>query len=206
MDHALRGAIRRTVMVAMVVAALGAGWIVHGAGDSATHASSAAHRPTRLSAGDLLLALQTATAGIYLQYDGITGPPGTTYAKDAKLGSFQFGINRAPVTTSGTIVGGTPSVSEITVTHDFDKYSAALIQESLTGTGRDAVVYFTNLNATNVAVKYLEVDLSHVLVTSYSMSSGGTNPSESYSLAFTSITLIAHVAGSPAQTVTYTLS
>ena len=101
---------------------------------------------------------------------------------------------------------GQPNVSDISVTHEMDKFSAPLFQESLTGSGAgNAVLYFTNLNTSGGLVKYLEIDLPHVIVTSFSTSSGGTTPFESLSLNFAAITLIAHLPGSPVQTVTYTI-
>jgi type VI protein secretion system component Hcp len=205
MEATLRASIRRTIAVLVVVAAVSVGWMLHGV-TSASHDAGARHHPANLSASDLLLAAQTASAGIYLQFDGITGPAGPTYAQDAKVQSFSFGVSRSPSTTSGTRGGSTPNISDITISHNFDKYSAPLFQQSLTGGGSNkAVLYFTSLNAKNLPVKYLEIDLTDVLVTSFQTSSGGTAPNESISLNVTGFTLIAHVTGAPQQTVTYTI-
>lgn len=206
MDVRLRASIRRTLSVLVVVGAVSAGWVLHGV-TSGSHDASARHTPENLTASDLLLAAQTAGAGIYLQYDGITGPAGPTFAQDAPISSFSFGVSRSPIETSGTRGGSAPNVSDISISHSFDKYSAPLFQQSLTGAGNShAILYFTNLNAKNVAVRYLEIDLTNVLVTSFQTSAGGAAPpSESISLNFTALTLTAHIAGAPVQTVTYTI-
>jgi type VI protein secretion system component Hcp len=82
------------------------------------------------------------------------------------------------------------------------------LQRSLTGSGNDtAVLYFTDVNTkTGALVKYLEIDLGHVLISGFQTSaSGATVPTESLTLNFTTITLIAHFAGAPVQTITYNL-
>jgi type VI protein secretion system component Hcp len=207
MDRALRASIRRTMAVALVIAVGGAGWVLHSV-TSSSHPSSARKSPAALNASDLLRAAASASAGIYLQYDGVTGPPGVTFRNDAPITSFSFGVSRVPITTSGTRGGSTPNVSDISLTHTMDKYSAPLLQRSLTGSGNDtAVLYFTEVNQkTGALVKFLEIDLGHVLISSFQTSaSGATRPTESLSLNFTTITLIAHLAGSPEQTITYDL-
>jgi len=206
MDGALRGSIRKAFGVAVVVAVLGVGFVAHDVTGPRSARPAASHAPTTISASNLLRAAATASAGIYLQFDGITGPPGPSYGKDAPLDSFQFGVARSISGGTANRVIGTPQVSEITVSHATDKFSAPLLQESLTGAGTgNAVIYFTNLNVSGQLVKYLEFDLTHAALSSFSMSSGGTTPSESFSLNFTAFTMIAHIAGSPAQTVSYTI-
>jgi len=206
MDGALRGSIRKSFGIAVAVAVLGVGFVVHGFDGSRSARPAVSHAPTKISASNLLRAAATASAGIYLQFDGITGPPGPGYGKDAQIQSFQFGVGRAISGGTANRVIGTPQVSEITMSRSTDKFSAPFLQESLTGTGTgNAVIYFTNLDVSGTLVKYLEFDLTHAALSSFSMSSGGTIPSESISLNFTAFTMIAHIAGSPTQTVTYTI-
>jgi type VI protein secretion system component Hcp len=205
MDGALRGSIRQSFGIAVVVAVLGVGSVVSGF-DGSRSVRPAAHASATISASNLLRAAATASAGIYLQFDGITGPPGPGYSKDARIGSFQFGVGRSISGGTSNRVIGTPRVSEITLSHATDKFSAPLLQESLTGTGTgNAVIYFTNLNVSGQLVNYLEFDLTAAALSSFSMSSGGTTPFESLSLNFTAFTMIAHIAGSPPQTVSYTI-
>jgi type VI protein secretion system component Hcp len=206
MDRALRASIRRTLAVALVIAAASAGWVVHGV--TSSHDAGAGKSPGKLNAAELLRVAASATAGIYLQYDGVTGPPGPKYRDDAPITAFSFGVHRVPITTSGQRGGSVPSVSEIDITHVMDKYSAPLFSQSLYGGGDDtAVLYFTEINQkTGGLVKYLEIDLGHVLITSFQTSSSDAKrPVESLSLNFTSLTLIAHIAGSPQQEVSFTL-
>jgi type VI secretion system secreted protein Hcp len=206
MDAALRRSIRKSFGIAVVVAALGVGSVVHGLGGSRSAHPAASHAPTTISASNLLRAAATASAGIYMQFDGITGAPGLAFSNYPHIQSFQFGVSRSiSGGTEGRVIG-TPHVSEITLSRATDKFSAPLLQESLTGTGTgNAVIYFTNLKDGGNLVKYLEFDLTGAALSSFSMSSGGDIPSESISLNFTAFTMIAHIAGSPAQTVSYTI-
>ena len=204
MDGALRGSIRKSFGIAVVVAAVGVGFVVRGFDGSQSARPAASHAPTKISASDLLRAAATASAGIYLQYDGITGAPGLGYSNYAPIQSFQFGVGRSISGGTANRVIGTPHVSEITMSRSTDKFSAPFLQDSVTGTGTgNAVIYFTNLNISGQLVKYLEFDLTKAALSSFSMSSGGSTPSESISLNFTAFTMIAHFAGSPPQTVSY---
>ncbi|HEY5013024.1 MAG TPA: type VI secretion system tube protein Hcp [Acidimicrobiia bacterium] len=206
MDGALRGSIRKSFGIAVVVALLGVAFVVHGSNGSRSARPAASHSSTTISASNLLRAASTASAGIYMQFDGITGAPGLGYANYPHMDSFQFGVNRSISGGTANRVIGTPRVSEITLSHATDKFSAPLLQASLTGTGTgNAVIYFTNLNVSGTLVKYLEFDVTNAALSSFSMSSGGTTPFESISLNFTAFTMIAHIAGSPAQTVSYTI-
>ncbi len=117
--------------------------------------------------------------------------------------SFQWGLGvQAPPVTGGT--GGKPSLSDITMTKQTDKYTVPLLTKSF-GAKRvlQSRVYFTGVNASGVDVDYLEFDLKNAFITGFSLSSGGDNPSESLSLNYTALTIVAHITGAPAQTVTY---
>ena len=206
MDRALRGSIRKSFGVALVVAALGVGFVVHGAAGSRPTHPAAAHASKPISAADLLRAASTATAGIYLQFDGVTGPAGPGYTRDAPIQSFSFGVSRSISGGTSNRVIGTPNVSDVNLMHVNDKYSAPLLQASLTGAGTgNAVIYFTKLNTSNQVVKYLEFDLTNAALSSFQASSGGLAPEESLSLNFTAFTMVAHLAGAATQTVTYTI-
>jgi type VI secretion system secreted protein Hcp len=117
-----------------------------------------------------------------------------------------FGVTRAIGTGATGRAAGSPHVSEVKITKLSDKYSAPLFHESLTGDGtHGAIIYFTNLNAAGVPFDYLEFDLKNVLISSYSMSSGGDRPVEALSFNFTEITMKAHFPGNPQQVVTFNL-
>jgi type VI secretion system secreted protein Hcp len=158
----------------------------------------------RLTARDLLMAAATAQGGIFLEFDGVTGPPSTVHTSHAPLLSVQFGTKRPVAIGAGTRSIGKSSVSDITVTKTTDKYSAGLMKASLIGNGSgNAVIYFTNVNVSGIVVQYLEYDLQHVLVSSFSMSSGGEVPTESITLNFTQMTMKATLPGNTLQQVSY---
>ena len=163
-------------------------------------------RAAHVTAEDLVLAATQATKGVFLQYDGITGGPNTNHANHALLRSFSFGVTRAIGTGAAGREAGSPKVSEIRISKLGDKYSVPLFHESLAGNGtRGAIIYFTNLTAAGVPFDYLEFDLKNVLVSSFSMSSGGGQPVESLSFNFTQITMKAHYPGTTQQVLTFNL-
>ena len=205
MDVTLRSSIRKSIAVTLVIAAVGVGYVAHGTTGSRRSPVGHAAVSTKLTAAQLLAAASAATAGIYLQYDGVTGPPGAKHTQHMPLTSFQFGTARGASISGGTRIIGKPSVSEITVTHTSDKYSVPMLNESLRGEGTgNAVIYLSNVNSGGKLIDLLEFDLGHAAVTSYSTSSGGSVPSESFSLNFLTITVTARFV-SPAQTVSYNL-
>jgi type VI secretion system secreted protein Hcp len=130
---------------------------------------------------------------IYMKYTSpnIEGGVTTTgFTKQIELNSFQFGIGRgvgSPTGSSSNREASTPSVSEITVTKVLDEASGNLIKEAYSGAGKaTAVISFVRTDS-NGGVCYLEYTLSNVMVSGYSISSGGDKPSESLSLNFTKI-------------------
>ena len=85
-----------------------------------------------------------------------------------------------------------------------DTSSASLFQESLTGEGHNVVLYFTDTkNKPNA--NYLQIELENVLISGFSMSSGGDKPTESISLNFTKITYRSTI-GTTEQVVSYNLA
>lgn len=194
----------RIVAVPFVVAALLVGWLVYAR--SGAPARTQASAPASLNASDLLLAATRAKGGIFMSYQGVTGPPSSDHTNHAALRSFQFGVGRG----IGSAVGGnretsTPSVSEITVSKASDQYSAKLLDESLGGTGASVVIYFTDLSVKGMPVDYLEVDLDNTLLSGFSLSSGGDRPTESLSLNFTKFTFRLKLDGAN-DVVTYDLA
>jgi type VI secretion system secreted protein Hcp len=208
MDSALRSSIRKLMVVALVVTALGVGYLARGAGDGSSASPKRAVATKKLTASDLLLAASTAQ-GIHLRYAGITtGPLNADHTNDIQMTSFQFGVNRAIVNpVGGTRTIPNPKISDITLTHQTDKFSLALLNLSLRGnTGAVAALYFTDLTGPSATpIDYLEADLSGTLVSGFSTSSGGDNPSESVSLDFTVLTF-KYRAGGAMQSVTYNIT
>ena len=130
---------------------------------------------------------------IYVKYSTPTINGGVTtqgYAKQFEVNSLQFGIGRGV----GSPIGGTtnreattPSVSEIVMTKVLDEASGGLIKEAYSGAGKaTAVISFVRTDGGG-GVTYLEMTLSDVMLSGYSISSGGDKPTESISFNFTKI-------------------
>jgi type VI secretion system secreted protein Hcp len=206
MNHALRVSIRKSFVVTLTVAVLGVGY----AGYQALGGSLPGHRastsaPTRFTASDLLKIAAAAQAGIFLQFDGVTGPPAGQHGAHATITSMSFGVGRNASISGGVRTVSKPSVSEINLSHEADKYSVPFLNESLRGSGAgNAVLYFTKLNDLGKGVNYIEFDLEGALVTGYQASAGSpAAPSESISLNFTKFTMKALFGTS--QSVSYDL-
>ncbi|MFY9299758.1 MAG: type VI secretion system tube protein Hcp [Candidatus Nitrosotenuis sp.] len=127
---------------------------------------------------------------IYMKYDGIDGEVAVQgHEREIELNSFQFGIARAigsPGAGSGR-ESSAPSISEIVVTKVMDKASPKLFEQALVGTPRKVDIFFV-LNTGSGPVTYAQYTLEDVLVSRYSVSSGGDRPTESLSLNFAKIT------------------
>ena len=130
---------------------------------------------------------------IYVKYTNPTIDGGVTtkgYEKQFEVHSFQFGIGRgvgSPTGGSTNREASTPSVSEIVMTKDLDEASGNLIKEAYSGAGKaTAVISFVRTDGGG-GVTYLEYTLTDVMLSGYSISSGGDRPSESISLNFTKI-------------------
>jgi type VI secretion system secreted protein Hcp len=212
MAELLRGSIRRALVIALVVTALGAGYFVRGLGGHATARppapAPAAVKTRKFSAADLLLAASTAQ-GIHMRIPGITtGALNAAHSNDIPLDSFQFGVGRGIGPAASGHAASKPSVSEVTVTHQLDNFSIPLLNQALRGGNNMVIIYFTDLSGPGATpFDYLEADLGTTLVSGYSMSSGGDKPSESVSLNFTTMTFKFKVSGSATvQTVSYNLT
>lgn len=130
---------------------------------------------------------------IYMKYSSPDIKGGVTtqgYAGQIELNSFQFGIGRgvgSPTGATGNREASTPSVSEIVVTKNLDEATGNIIKEAYSGAGKaTAIISFVRTDGGG-GVTYLEYTLSNVMLSGYSVSSGGDKPSESVSLNFTKI-------------------
>ncbi len=117
----------------------------------------------------------------------------TDHADWITIDSIQMGVGRA-ISSSG---GGadretsTPSFSEITLTKSFDKASTELFAQSIYGKSLGkAEIHFIQTGGTGAESQvYLKIELKDAIVSSYSMSSGGDRPTDSFSLNFVQITM-----------------
>ncbi len=142
-----------------------------------------------------ILAIGTSTSfaasdPIYMNFPGISGSTiEKGFENQIQLNSFQWGVGRAiSSSTSGTKETSTPSVSEIVITKMMDKASPDLLKNSLVGapTTTPVTIQFTKQTSLGLQ-RYAEYQLSNVLISGYSISSGGDTPTESLSLSFSKV-------------------
>ncbi len=131
-----------------------------------------------------------ASDPIYMNFPNIQGDVLTKgFDNQIQLDSFQWGVGRAISSPTGgtTREASAPSVSEITITKVMDKSSPLLLQSSLVGQPVGPVtISFVKQTGTGL-VTYAQYTLENVLISGYSVSSGGDNPTESLSLSFTKV-------------------
>ena len=104
------------------------------------------------------------------------------------IDSMQMGVGRA-ITSSG---GGqdretsNPSFSEVTFSKSMDKASTELMMQATCGKSlEEATIHFIQTGGADAKGQhFLEYILTDPIVSSYSVSSGGERPSESFSLNF----------------------
>lgn len=130
---------------------------------------------------------------ILLQFkgDAIKGESKIESHKDwISVDSFQLGVGRA-ITTTG--LGSdrdpsNPSFSEATFHRSTDKASPDLFKQAVHGQSLgEAKIHFLQTAAGDKTQTYLEYVLGEPIISSYSISSGGERPTESFSLNFVKI-------------------
>jgi type VI secretion system secreted protein Hcp len=122
-----------------------------------------------------------------MKIDNIKGSStDANFADQIELGSFQWGAGLGV----GSARGGDrtvsePSVSEITATKTTDKSSELLFKALLKGdpVGKATISFVAASKGESVA--YATLEISDVIVSGFSLSSGGDFPTESVSLNFT---------------------
>ena len=122
---------------------------------------------------------------MFLSFTGVTGE--ATNGLIA-IESLQWGVGRGISSASG---GGTrqasaPSFSEVTISKTMDSASPQLAFQAAGGTTE--VTCVLTINDHNTGNTLYTLTLNGVLISGYSVSSGGDRPSESLSLNFTKIT------------------
>jgi type VI secretion system secreted protein Hcp len=129
---------------------------------------------------------------IFMNYTDI---PGDVTAKGhetwIEISSFQFGVGRgvtSPTAGSKDREASDPSVSEIVVSKTSDTSSNKLMMAALQGEGVDVTIDFVRTDKGQLET-YMQYKLNGVLVSGFSVSSGGDRPSESVSLNFTKISV-----------------
>ena len=132
---------------------------------------------------------------LYMKFDdgNVKGDVTTEAYKDwINLSSFNFGVGRGISMSVGSMSnreGGLPSISEITVTKMLDPASAMLMQSAMSkseGVKVEIALVRTGSKEVDEVGKYL---LEDVLISGFSVASGGDQPTESLSLSFSKITV-----------------
>ncbi|MEM9382105.1 MAG: type VI secretion system tube protein Hcp [Planctomycetota bacterium] len=103
--------------------------------------------------------------------------------------SMSFGVGRAIPMAVGRQTNreaSHPSVSEVTLSKMMDDSSPYLFQESVVGESKPVQIHVTKTGP-NQLESVVEYNLDSALISSYSVSSGGDQPSESLSINFTKI-------------------
>lgn len=110
------------------------------------------------------------------------------YVDQIEIFSFQWGIGRGVDSAMGSSKNrqaSAPSISEVVITKALDDSTAKILEEALDG--KDATVTISFVRTGSPAVLYLKYILQKVIMSGYSISSGGDRPSESISLNFTKV-------------------
>ena len=107
------------------------------------------------------------------------------------ISSLQMGVGRAISVSGGGADRETsnPSFSELTMTKSTDIASADLFMQAVCGKslGKAEIHFLQTGGADKKQQVFLKIELTDAIVSSYSASSGGDRPSESFSLNFTQI-------------------
>ncbi len=132
---------------------------------------------------------------VYMKYAAINGDVTTeSYTQWIELHSVQWGVGRGIAMQSGSGEGresSLPSLSEVTITKDYDISSPDLLKEALSGAAKDVDIAFVRTNsAGSGSDKYLEIKMKDVIMSGLSMSSGGDKPTESISLNYSSVSFV----------------
>jgi len=105
--------------------------------------------------------------------------------------SVQFGVGRSIMSVGGGAdrESSNPSFSEVTFAKSMDVASTEIFMQATCGKALGkAEIHFIQTGGTAAKGQtYLTIELDEAMVSSYSMSSGGDRPSESFSLNFTKI-------------------
>jgi type VI protein secretion system component Hcp len=173
MSETSQGATRRGVLKTGAI-----GSVVGALGLSAATADTAAALPG-------LVPMVAGQAGLYLQIDGIPGDSTAVGHENwIEINSLQFGeggpSGSAPAGSGAPTAKGV--MSPVTVSMQFGLASVRLFQATLSGR-RIANATIQAVRAGESPMTYLELKLQDLTISSDSVSSGGSNPSESTSLA-----------------------
>ena len=128
---------------------------------------------------------------IFMKYGTLAGEvTAKGYEGWVELNSLQFGVGRGistGVAGASTRESTAPSVSEVTVTTAMDSFSPLALNEAIGGKGTDVKIDITRTDSNGTNVAFQKYILEQVMISGYSLSSGGDRPTESMSLNFSKI-------------------
>lgn len=137
----------------------------------------------------LSLASYDAYAEIYMKIDTIKGDvTAQGFQNDILLSGFHFGAGRqisSPIT--GQREAGVPTLSDLVVEKQMDVSSSPLLSNLLAGKSLPTVEILLTKVANGKQFTYNDITLSNVILSSYSVSSGGETPAESFGLNYEKI-------------------
>ena len=113
------------------------------------------------------------------------------YLGDTALNSIQWVMNRTLSSASSLDRSASaPTISEVRIGKRVDSSSLPLLKEAVNGTPALVDTYFVNTGGKGSLQTYLKLELTNTLISSYTLSSGGTDqPQESLTLNYTRISL-----------------
>lgn len=127
---------------------------------------------------------------IYVEIGKIKGNVSADGHKDwIEVNSMSFGVGRAIPMMVGAQTNREathPSFSEISFTKEMDDSSPYIFRESVVGEGKKIKVHVVKTGA-NKLESVVEYTLEAALVSSYSITSSGGQPSEKFTISFTKI-------------------
>ena len=136
---------------------------------------------------------------IYLEYTGVTGAPSAIdHTSHVRILSFQLGQNRVIQSdaASGERRAAPPANSDACLTAATDKYSTGLFKEALSGTPKDAILYFTKASHSNYG-EYMRMEFHDAMLSSWNWNwtQGDRILSETFCLNFRQLTVTYRAAG-----------
>lgn len=150
-----------------------------------------------------------AYADVYLKISSIKGDViAQGFTGDIHLSSLQFGVGRgisSPTGGSTDREASVPTLSDLVITKQMDVSSSVFVKDLLGGQSIPTAEIFLTNNVNGHQFTYTTITLSNVLISGYSTSSSGDNPTENISLNYEKIStefIPQNSNGSPGQPIT----
>lgn len=128
---------------------------------------------------------------IFFKYEGLDGEATAIgYEKWVEAQSLQFGVGRGVTIGSG---GGSkreasaPSMSEFVITKTMDVFDQLMLKEAIGGESKKVEIHITQTDGKGKHIAFQKYKLERVLISSYSLSSGGARPMISASFSYAKI-------------------